>query len=327
MVLSGGYHYRFPVPGHRRRPVPDLPPDLLVPEPFEEPVGSALLGPVGHEGGEAGARGDVRVLVEGHVDALPPALLHEPQGVLRLAPVRLPGGLEVGYLDRDARPPADLDGLLHGLEEGLPLPPDVAEVDAVEVLEDLRELDDLVGLCECARRVDEPGGHPPRPVLQRLGDEPLHLLQLRTGRLPVLVPHHVLPDGALANHRDDVEGGAGGVYEAHVLRHGLPVELEVLAEARPHVFLPVGPHLGVHGGGRAPAVPDDLGGHPLADLALYPRVDQDGVVRVAVDVDETGGHDAPRCVDPPPRLGSLQPSDGLYPVRDDADIGIDPRVA
>ncbi len=62
------------------------------------------------------------------------------------------------------------------------------------------------------------------------------------------------------------------------------------------------------------AVPDDLGGDALVDGARRPRIDEEGEVGVAVDVDEAGRDDLAGGVDLPvaprrrPRPGAMRPS-------------------
>ena len=78
------------------------------------------------------------------------------------------------------------------------------------------------------------------------------------------------------------------------------------------------------------ASPQDFGGHTLTDLALRIAVDQQGKIRVAVQVDETGSdnqalgvdHAARRGIDQPSHVSDLAVLDGHAPLNPRASTAI-----
>ena len=97
----------------------------------------------------------VGVLVADDAHALVVRLVDEAQRLLLLAPVGLAEHLVVRDVHAHARLAAHVDGLLHRVHDEVRLVAHVAGVDAVERLDDLRQLHDLLGLGIAARRVDQ----------------------------------------------------------------------------------------------------------------------------------------------------------------------------
>ena len=182
-------------------------------------------------------------------------------------PAALVGDLDVQDLDLDAGPSADLDDFADGIEDAGPLAADVGNEDPLVTGHDLAELDDFVGPGQesrsgvWARAARQAGG----ALLHGLCDELLHLLELGRSGPGMRGAHHALPDVAEADERGDVDRDAG------LLRL-----IEVFAQRRGPNRLPADPD--AHGieladarAGRF-AFAEDLGGDPLANLALGPAV-------------------------------------------------------
>ena len=114
--------------------------------------------------------------------------------------------------------------------------------------------------------------------------------------------------------------GAGGLEPVEVLGHGRPVDPDYRVVAVDVRREAVG--LG-DGGAAVAAVADQLGGDALGDGALGARVDEEGVVGVAVDVDEAGGDDHARCVEAALGVGVTQVAYRGDPAVLDGDVGGD----
>ena len=67
--------------------------------------------------------------------------------------------------------------------------------------------------------------------------------------------------------------------------------------------------VGVTGARPRTVVTDDIGRHPLADLAFVQRIGEWLQVRMSVHVDEAGGEDASACVNGAAGVAALQFAD------------------
>ena len=182
-----------------------------------------------------------------------------------------------------------------------------------------RERRDLAGRRRRGRRTGELGGERDRPLLHRLGHQPLHQRQLIVVRRPGLRGLRRLPEGAVADLRHHVQADAAAFER---LRPAVEVPPRV-----PHGAAFDDLHRGdflklVRGQQtcrkrRGPAVSDHLGGHALVRLGLAARVVEHGDVRVGVHVDEARADHPAGGVDRLATLGCRQVADRLdSPLRD-----------
>ena len=185
---------------------------------------------------------------------------------------------------------ADLDRLVHGVPEELPLRADVARVDPSAFGHRPCELDDLVGRGVHAGRVHEPGGEADGAGVERLLELVLHRGGLGRVRRPPLRAEHVAADRSVSDERSDVDRRAGLLHQVEVLQERAPRRegLGLYAAQRGR--------LGASdtGGAGAAAVPCHHGGDALAEGAVHGGLDERHHVGVAVAVDEPGSeHPAP----------------------------------
>ena len=245
-------------------------------------------GPLRQVGPQARTAGRVGVGVQAHVGATVDGLVDHGQGLLHRAPVAPPLRLVVAELDRDACLPPDPQRLVDGTDQPIVLTTDVGGVEAAVPLQLRRERDELLGVGEPARVVDQPGRHAERSLRQSLGEQSRHPIEVsRTGRA-TRVRHGGGAEGAVADHGSEVDAQGqlpGGAHE------GVEVGRSVAVPTRE---------------GAESAVPGDEGGGALAEHPVGPRELVDDEVDVAVQVDEAGAHDPPGRVD-----GAF----GLDPVR------------
>ena len=172
-------------------------------------------------------------------------------------------------------------------EKAVVLVPHVGRVGVAGPPELLRDRNQFGPVGEAARRVLEPGRQSHRPTGQRLAHEGPHPADLHRRRRPVGASDDVAAHRPVADHRRDRNGRAypvDPVQEAgDVPEVDLDVEVATVAVTG-----------GLEGAvaprsDGAAVLPDHLQGHSLADPALRTRVDQQGEVRMGMDVDEAGG--------------------------------------
>jgi hypothetical protein len=259
------------------------------------------------------------VHVGGHVEPLRARRLDQLDGPGHLRPVRPARGLEVADLHRDGRPVPDLDGLGDRWQERVPLAPDVAGVEAPGLPGGLRQRDQLVGVGEHARGVDQAGGEPGGPLVHRAPDLGRHGPELLGGRARLTGSHDQEPDGPVSHQRGDVDREAPLGQAVEVTAEGRPVPGErghgegggvddVLAPGR------------VEGGRARPAVADDLQSEALVDLAVGRRQPGEDEVGVRVHVHEPGRDHLAGGVDHPGRGGAGQEGHGLDAVPRDGHV-------
>ena len=141
----------------------------------------------------------------------------------------------------------------------------------------------------------QPRGVSERPFFQGLGEQFLHLPQLSGVGGAVRQAQRRQAEVAVGGQGGDIEGRFEGLQAVQVLGHGLPGDAQgglVAVDVTGRQF-----HT-LHRRAAVAAVPDHLQGHPLADGADRPRVHHQGVIGVAVDVDETGRDVEAGGVDP-----------------------------
>ena len=229
----------------------------------------------------------------------------------------------MGDLQPDGRLPGDAQRLGNRLEDLGLLVAHVGGVEAAGRGRHPAERDELIGLGEAPGRIFEPGRQPQRPAGHGLGDEGLHPLELFGRGRPVVVAHGRGPHGPVTDEGGVVQGRSRLLDAAQKAPGVPPVELEpvFLRQVRPHLLESL---LGDRER-RAAALAADERGHPLADGALGPGIDEKTDVGVVVDVDEAGrdGQTVGDDPGPGPRLGDL--ADEPDRAVDDADVRPDGR--
>ena len=103
-----------------------------------------------------------------------------------------------------ARLPRDPEDLVHPVENPLPLEAHVVDHERVVPPDDLADLDQFLGVRVDARRIDQAGRETASSLLDRRIDQRLDCGQLPLGRRAVVHPHHVQPDGSVADHSGHV---------------------------------------------------------------------------------------------------------------------------
>ncbi len=260
--------------------------DLRVAQALDPGVVAALLDPERHGGVEAGGAGGVGVDVGGDRQPLGARRLDARDHRLELRPVLRPRRLEMVDLGPHAGPPGDLQQLLERLQQLSAFASHVRDVHAAECRGHLGQGDQLVGVGEVGRRVDQRRADAQRPLLHRPAHELAHPLQLLGRRRPVLVADLVDPHRRRAHER------------GHVRRHAALLQvLEVLAERRPgdvvaDVVLALD-HLLLHRlveRPHRPALAEDLQRHALEQVAHAAAVLDQAGGGPAQHVDEARRH-------------------------------------
>ena len=182
---------------------------------------------------------------------------------------------------------------------------------------DLRQLDEVLGRVERVRRVDERGADPERPRLHLAPHELAHGVELGRGGPTVVEADHVLADRAGADERGDVRGDPAPLQEAQVIGERRPRDVE------PEVPLhrPAAELHGLAPGAVGLALPEDLGRHALADVALRAGVGEEVVRGPREHVDEAGGDGEAGRVDHRAASGAGEIADRLDAVAAQAEVG------
>ncbi|MGX1492289.1 hypothetical protein RKD41_004548 [Streptomyces tendae] len=212
----------------------------------------------------------------------------------------------VREVQRAARLPGQRHHLLVRLERPRPVGAVVRAVVAAVPGDDPAQLGQLGVPRVHARCVRQPRRQADRALLQALGDQGAHPVQLGRGHLPVLPADYERPDRALRHQVRGVHRDAP-VEAVQVLADRPPVEVDVVARA-----VPAGdraPHLAqravVDGRVRQPVLAQHLQGDALGGLGAVVGVPQQRQIAVRVHVDEAGGEDQPLRVQLAARLGPL----------------------
>ena len=238
------------------------------------------------------------------------------EGAGRAAPARD----DVGDLQSRLAGPGDPYALLDGLGRVDVLVALVGGVEGPCPRHNPTQLGGLVLRRGALQRVLQPVRVAVRPRLQALLQHHAHAPHLVGRGRSAGVGHGGQPEVAVGHEGRDVDGGPGGFEPVEVLGHGGPVDLDDGI-----VAVDVGREAVGLGDGRAAvaAVADELGRDALGDGALGTGIDEQGVVGVAVDVDEAGGDDHARCVEAALRLGGAQVADRDDPAVLDAYVSGD----
>ena len=284
---------------------------------------SSIMRPGGQQGLQIGRTEEPGVHVEGSVGAAGAGRLDQGDGALGiLAP---PARGEV----RDLKPHSGRLRGAHRLRHRLHgcLVP-VARVRGVEPIHPCHLAAEL-GHLRLARTgldgVFEPRGVPERPLFQALAEQVLHPIELVAARRPIGRAQRGHPELSVGHQRHHVHRRPGLLEALQIAGHGAPADRQIVPEAVDRL-----PGEGRIADRRAAvaAIADHFEGHPLADRAHRARVDQQGEVRMAVDVDE------PRRDEEPGRIehrrafrGRQRPLDAGDASAGHLDVGLDRRPA
>ena len=195
-------------------------------------------------------------------------------------------------LHRNAPFPADADGFVNGFEQLIGLGPHVRDVDAAVGRHGTRHLDQLGRAREVPGRIDQRGGDAQGAVLHGAAHHGAHGVQLGGRGLAQRHAFHIFAHRRGAQERPDVGRDAvtlhrfqpaGEASRRHELaHHGLVLRRQPRQVA----------HGTVVGWRRGPPLPEDLRGDALGHLAHVAAVaEQEGAARLALDVNESRGHD------------------------------------
>ena len=306
----------------------DAPAGVGVSQPLQQTA--ARRRPGRQQGRQPRPPGDVGVHVGLHVLTCRSGRVDLGNGQMRLVVIADARGLQVVDLHRDARPPSDLQGLVHRFEQPVALGAHVGDVEPAVGRGGLRHFHQLVGGREGCGRVDEGAGHAERPVRHCPAHGGAHRVQLRLRRrslrlaLPVDAHRGCTHEGTKVGRRAVGQDGAEPVIEPP-----RPRKVEPFRQlGRVHPLRP--PRVGV-GGSVGRALAHDLGGDPLGDLP-----DQASVAAkkrrtgVGQDVDEAGGHHLARGVNANRGVGVVQTAGGGHghnPAIANAHVAVEPWTA
>ena len=180
---------------------------------------------------------------------------------------------------------SDGDQLIDGFDEAVSFAAHVRDVDAAVLAGDFGQGDQLIGLGVGAGRVDERRGQAEGAVVHGFASEGLHLLELGGRRRAILAA-------------EDVDARRGGAEERADVRSDTAMlqPVEILAERRPLDRVPdvglVVAELLLHGRRKWPhrlPFAEDLRGHSLLRVGESAAISDERLLRLAHDVDESGG--------------------------------------
>ncbi len=189
---------------------------------------------------------------------------------------------------------ADLEGLVHRLQDVVALVAHVGGIDAAPFAERFGDLGHLVGRGGVGDGIEKPARHADGALFQALVEQIAHYLDLGgRGGADQIVAHGIHAQRAVPDQESAVDGRRGRVDLAGELGKAFRHVLLLLHDQRQEVA-DVGAQIGR---GRHAAVAANDGRHPLAGLHRHGRiVDQSSVV-VRVHVDEARRHDLADGVD------------------------------
>ena len=252
-----------------------------------------LVGALQHVGAQDRRAGDVGVNVEGNL-----LLLHRfvevRQRLLHAAEVGAARALVVRDDDLGADAAADLEGLVHRLQDVIALVAHVGGVDAAPLAERRGHFDDLVGRGVARHGIEQAARHADGALFEALVEQLAHLLDLGAGGDAVeVVAHRVDAQRAVADQEGAVDGGLCRVNLVGELGEAGGEVLLLLDDQR-HPVADVGPDIGR---GRDAAIAADHRRHALAGLHGHAGIVDQRRVVVRVHVDEARRHDLAGGVD------------------------------
>ena len=189
---------------------------------------------------------------------------------------------------------ADLEGLVHRLQDVVALVAHVGGVDAAPLAERCGDFHDLVGRGVARHRIEQSAGHADGALFEALVEQLAHLPDLGGSSHAVeVVTHRIDAQRAVADQEGAVDGGLRRVDLVGECRKARR-EIFLLLDDQRHPVADIGSDIGR---GRHAAIAADHRRDALAGLHRHARiVDQGGVV-VRVHVDEARRHHLARSVD------------------------------
>ena len=133
----------------------------------------------------AGARGCVWILVDGHVDAAHSGLVDQTQSVNASSPVADADDLVMRQVGWQSALFTDRDGFFHTLDHSRGFVAHMRFMHAAVARRDLRQLDNFCGWREGAGHVEEAGAQAERAVFHSLLNQRTHLIELFSGRFTI----------------------------------------------------------------------------------------------------------------------------------------------
>ena len=175
---------------------------------------------------QVGGAGEVRIGVERDLDPVVARLVDHREQLGCAALVDLVAEVRMREVQRHARAARDLDAVGVGLQRALPVVAVVRRVVAAVLADDLEQRDDLVVVGVHPRRVGQAGREADRALLERLGQQPLHVRELVGGGRAVVGAHRDHPDRPVRREVGGVDRDPVGVEPVEVLADRPPAPVE-----------------------------------------------------------------------------------------------------
>src|SRR4030042_4024234 len=164
---------------------------------------------------------------------------------------------------------------------------------------------DLLGAGITPGWVDQTGGQSECPRLQGFVEECFHPLEFCGGGSTLIQTLDCDARGSMPYQGCNIDPQSAALHglQISIKSPPLPTDFRLVRDGTP-----LSAYLGqvsiVHRCGRHPAIADHMGCGTLPDSTLRPPVDQDGKVRMGMDIDETRGDETSSGVYPPLSLRS-----------------------
>ncbi len=225
--------------------------------------------------------------------------------------------------DRNVAFASDAQSFVDRRQDAIALVAHVGGIDAAEFRRLRSQRDQLFGLRVGSGRVLERSRDSDGAFAHGLPDQFSHLVQLRGGRLFVVIAQHHAPDLGGADVAGQIDSHALFFQTGKVLLKAAPVGRDVIVI----VAVAVGLDDGVIQRRDRTAFAGDLGRDALVDLRGQARIHQDGQFRLAQHVDKAGSDDHAVDINRARALRVAQISDGGDFAVANADVARVPRRA
>ena len=242
--------------------------------------------PIGQQRAQVGVRGRVGIPIAGHVLSPLPGALDPGEGLVELLPIPLARRLQVADLKRQPRRCGRVHHLVHRLEKRVSLAAHVGGQKPPLARRDPAKGGEFFFIRETGRRIDQSGGQTEGTLRHSRGEHSLHRGEfLRAGRARHAA-YYARANRVVPHQVRIVDRYAHIIHVMKVLANALKREVQV--ELLPVPFpalLRLGP---ANRGGGVAAVASHVGRHPLADLRVRLGIDEEVVIRMTVNIDESG---------------------------------------
>ena len=277
---------------------------------------------------QIGRAGEVGIRVERDLDPVVSRLIEHRQQLGRSTLVDREAEMGVREVQRHARTARDLDAVGIRLERAQPVVAVMRRVVPAVLTHDLEQRDELVVVGVHPRRVGQTGREADRALLERLGQQPLHVRQLVGRRRTVVVAHRAHADRPVRREVGGVDRDPVRVEPVEVLADRAPAPVEPGRILVPAGELPAQllEHLVGDRGVAEAVLAEHVERHALVHLRLVGRIDEQLQVGVRVHVDEARADEEPVRVDHALR-GLVDATDVRDPAARDADVGAVPGIA